>query len=383
MIEFKDVSKSFKDKKVLDNVSFNIEEGEFICIIGGSGCGKTTALKMINKLILPTDGTIYVNGKDISKENEIELRRNIGYVIQQTGLFPHMTVRENIELIPKIKNKRNKEKEGKKEEAEKLLENVRNVLTMVGLNPDEYMDKYPVQMSGGQQQRVGVARAFASNPDIILMDEPFSALDPITRNQLQDELVALQDKLRKTIVFVTHDMGEAIKLADRICILNEGKIQQFDTLEKILKSPANDFVLNFVGKKRIWDSPELIKAEDIMIENPIVCISRLKAIKAQNIMREHRVDSLMVIDENRKFLGKVYASDASLEVNRTKRVLDIMDTNCVSVSPRDSIVGVLNKAKEFNMYTIPVVDNEKLVGLITKSTLVTALSKKYDESEVE
>lgn len=294
-----------------------------------------------------------------------------------------MTVRENIELIPKIKNKRNKEKEGKKEEAEKLLENVRNVLTMVGLDPDEYMDKYPVQMSGGQQQRVGVARAFASNPDIILMDEPFSALDPITRNQLQDELVALQDKLRKTIVFVTHDMGEAIKLADRICILNEGKIQQFDTPEQILKHPANDFVLNFVGKKRIWDSPELIKAEDIMIENPIVCISRLKAIKAQNIMREHRVDSLMVIDENRKFLGKVYASDASLEVNRTKRVLDIMDTNCVSVSPRDSIVGVLNKAKEFNMYTIPVVDNEKLVGLITKSTLVTALSKKYDESEVE
>ena len=286
MIEFKDVSKSFKDKKVLDNVSFNIEEGEFVCIIGGSGCGKTTALKMINKLILPTDGTIYVNGKDISKENEIELRRNIGYVIQQTGLFPHMTVRENIELIPKIKNKRNKEKEGKKEEAEKLLENVRNVLTMVGLDPDEYMDKYPVQMSGGQQQRVGVARAFASNPDIIL------------------------------------------------------------------KSPANDFVLNFVGKKRIWDSPELIKAEDIMIENPIVCISRLKAIKAQNIMREHRVDSLMVIDENRKFLGKVYASDASLEVNRTKRVLDIMDTNCVSVSPRDSIVGVLNKAKEFNMWTM-------------------------------
>ncbi len=228
-----------------------------------------------------------------------------------------MTVRENIELIPKIKNKRNKEKEGKKEEAEKLLENVRNVLTMVGLDPeknkrnkekegkkeeaekllenvrnvltmvgldpDEYMDKYPVQMSGGQQQRVGVARAFASNPDIILMDEPFSALDPITRNQLQDELVALQDKLRKTIVFVTHDMGEAIKLADRICILNEGKIQQFDTPEQILKHPANDFVLNFVGKKRIWDSPELIKAEDIMIENPIVCISRLKAIKRLKI----------------------------------------------------------------------------------------------------
>lgn len=384
MIEFKDVSKSFKDKKVLDNISFNIEDGEFVCIIGGSGCGKTTALKMINRLINPSSGTIYVNGKDISKENEIELRRNIGYVIQQTGIFPHMTVRENIELIPKLKNK-GKKRNGneKKEDNKKLLENVKNVLMMVGLNPDEFMDKYPIQMSGGQQQRVGVARAFASNPDIILMDEPFSALDPITRNQLQDELVTLQDKMKKTIVFVTHDMGEAIKLADRICILNNGKIEQFDTPEKILKNPANDFVLNFVGKKRIWDSPDLIKAEDIMIENPIVCISRLKAIKAQTIMRESRVDSVIVIDENRKFLGKVDASDVASEFSKDKRVMDIMDKNCICVSPRDSIISVLNKAKENNMYTIPVVDDEKLVGLITKSTLVTALSRKYDESEVE
>lgn len=384
MIEFKDVSKSFKDKKVLDNISFNIEDGEFVCIIGGSGCGKTTALKMINRLINPSSGTIYVSGKDISKENEIELRRNIGYVIQQTGIFPHMTVRENIELIPKLKNK-GKKRNGneKKEDNKKLLENVKNVLMMVGLNPDEFMDKYPIQMSGGQQQRVGVARAFASNPDIILMDEPFSALDPITRNQLQDELVTLQDKMKKTIVFVTHDMGEAIKLADRICILNNGKIEQFDTPEKILKNPANDFVLNFVGKKRIWDSPDLIKAEDIMIENPIVCISRLKAIKAQTIMRESRVDSVIVIDENRKFLGKVDASDVASEFSKDKRVMDIMDKNCICVSPRDSIISVLNKAKENNMYTIPVVDNEKLVGLITKSTLVTALSRKYDESEVE
>ena len=152
---------------------------------------------MINRLIKPSQGTIYVNGKDISEENEIELRRNIGYVIQQTGLFPHMTVKENIDLIPKLKNKNDRH----------LLEK------------DEYLDKYPVQMSGGQQQRVGVARAFASEPDIILMDEPFSALDPITRNQLQDELLTLQNSIQKTIVFVTHDIAEAIKLADRICIM--------------------------------------------------------------------------------------------------------------------------------------------------------------------
>lgn len=261
VIEFKNIYKSFKEKHVLEDISFTINDGEFVCIIGPSGCGKTTALKMVNKLIRPTKGTILVNGKDISQENEIDLRRNIGYVIQQTGLFPHMTVRENIELIPKLKNKKDKH----------LIDKVKNVLNMVGLDPDEYMDKYPEQMSGGQQQRVGVARAFASEPDIILMDEPFSALDPITRSQLQDELLTLQANVQKTIVFVTHDMAEAIKLADRICIMSDGKIQQYDTPEQILKHPANDFVLNFVGKKRIWDSPELIKAHDIMIEEPIVC----------------------------------------------------------------------------------------------------------------
>ncbi|MFR7592167.1 MAG: ABC transporter ATP-binding protein [Longibaculum sp.] len=373
MIEFKNVYKSFKDKHVLEDISFTVHDGEFVCIIGPSGCGKTTALKMINKLIKPTRGTILVNGKDISQENEIDLRRNIGYVIQQTGLFPHMTVRENIELIPKLKNKKD----------EHLLDKVKNVLDMVGLDPQEYLDKYPVQMSGGQQQRVGVARAFASEPDIILMDEPFSALDPITRNQLQDELITLQNRVQKTIVFVTHDMAEAIKLADRICIMSDGKIQQFDTPEQILKHPANDFVLNFVGKKRIWDSPELIKASDIMIEEPIVCRHSLKCIKALNIMFNYRVDSLMVIDKDRHFMGVISADQAAHDENKNKLVSDVMETSCITVSSLDSIVDVLNITKEKNMYTIPVVDDDKLVGLITKSTLVTTLSKKYDESEGE
>lgn len=373
MIEFQNIYKSFKDKHVLEDISFQINDGEFICIIGPSGCGKTTALKMINKLIKPSKGTILVNGKDISQENEIELRRNIGYVIQQTGLFPHMTVKENIELIPKLKNKKDSH----------LLDKVNEVLNMVGLDPQEYMNKYPIQMSGGQQQRVGVARAFASDPDIILMDEPFSALDPITRNQLQDELLSLQNNLQKTIVFVTHDMAEAIKLADRICIMDQGHIQQFDTPENILKHPANDFVLNFVGKKRIWDSPELIKAQDIMIEEPIICRHTLKCIKALNIMFNYRVDSLMVVDHNRQFKGVIYASQAADESHKNQNVEDVMDTKCITVTSHDSIVDVLNLAKQHHMYTIPVVDNQKLVGLITKSTLVTTLSKKYDESEEE
>ena len=266
---------------------------------------------------------------------------------------------------------------------EYFLSQVLVISTKIPSYPDEYLDKYPIQMSGGQQQRVGVARAFASEPDIILMDEPFSALDPITRNQLQDELLALQNNLQKTIVFVTHDMAEAIKLADRICIMNDGKIQQFDTPEQILKHPANDFVLNFVGKKRIWDSPELIKAKDIMIDEPIVCPYTLKCIKALNIMFNYRVDSLMVVDKKHTFMGMVYADQVADESNKGKRVDEIMQKDCVTAQSDDSIVDILNIARQKNKYTIPVVDDGHLVGLITKSTLVTTLSKKYDESEGE
>ena len=379
MIKFENVSKSFKDRKVLSNISMNIEEGEFVCIIGGSGCGKTTALKMINRLIKPSEGTILVNGKDISGENEIELRRNIGYVIQQTGLFPHMTVKQNLELIPKIKNKKSKW-----DKTEDLTETVTNVLKMVGLEPEVYMDKYPVQLSGGQRQRIGVARAFASKPDIILMDEPFSALDPITRNQLQNELIELQENVKKTIVFVTHDMAEAIKLADRICILDSGKIQQFDTPEQILKNPENDFVSNFVGKNRIWDSPDLIKAEDIMIETPFTCPPALQCLKAVNIMREKRIDSLIVVDSYNRFLGKIIASDAVLPSNIEKKVSEVMVTEYIVANPRDSILSILKTAREKDIYTIPVVNDDGiLVGLVTKSTLVTVLSQKYNESEAD
>lgn len=370
MIEFENISKSYKNIDVLKNISFSVNKGEFICIIGPSGCGKTTALKMINRLIHPSSGNIFINGKNIKEYNVIDLRRDIGYVIQQTGLFPHMTVKQNIELIPKLVYKKNSNIDNK----------VKEVLEMVGLD-DSCLNKYPSQMSGGQQQRVGVARAFCNDPDIILMDEPFSALDPITRNQLQDELLTLQSKVQKTIVFVTHDMSEAIKLADRICIMNEGVIQQFDTPEQILKHPVNDFVLHFVGKKRIWDSPELIKANDIMIDSPVVCRNNLNCLKALNIMHISHVDSLMVVDSYNHFMGVISANKAANERNKNKKVDDVMNKNYLTVSTNDSIVDVLNLANSNNIYTIPVVDDGYLCGLITKSTLVTTLSKKYEESE--
>ena len=381
MIKFEDVSKSYKKKSVLKDVSFEIEDGEIVCLLGLSGCGKTTILKMINKLITPTEGKISINDDDISKINDIELRRKIGYVIQQTGLFPHMTVRENIELIPKLQKK----------DKEKINKKTYELLDMIGLEADEYLDLYPTQMSGGQQQRIGVARAFANDPDIILMDEPFSALDPITRNNLQDELLEIQSRVKKTIVFVTHDISEAIKLADRICLINEGRIQQYASPEDILKHPANDFVQNFIGKKRIWESPELIRAEDIMMDNPVTCFDNLKCFKAGTIMADRKIDSIIVINRKREFLGLLDARRALKERNKDLTVGEVLNRhkekyhiNFIYVSPEDSIIDVLNKTDETNIYTIPVVDKDnKLVGLITKSILFTALKQKYDESEDE
>lgn len=373
MIKFKNISKKFKNTTVLSDISFEIEKGQLVAIIGESGCGKTTTLKMINRLIKPTSGKIYINGEDISMKNVIDLRRNIGYVIQQTGLFPHMTIRENIELIPKVQNK----------SAEDITQRTYDLMDMVGLDCNEFLDRYPTELSGGQQQRVGVARAFATNPDIILMDEPFSALDPITRSSLQDELVSLQSKLKKTIVFVTHDMDEAVKISDKICIMDKGEIIQYDTPENILKNPVNDFVSEFVGKKRIWTSPEFIKAEDIMIENPITCSEDLSIFKCIEKMRSYKVDSLMVIDnKSKKLRGVAKGKQIRLIDDKSIKVSSVLEDNYTYVSPNDTIIDVLKSVNENNISTIPVLnDKGGLIGLITESSLVTTLSQQYIEVE--
>ncbi|MEW9080566.1 ABC transporter ATP-binding protein [Terrisporobacter glycolicus] len=373
MIKFKNISKKFKNTTVLSDISFEIEKGQLVAIIGESGCGKTTTLKMINRLTKPTSGKIHINGEDISMKNVIDLRRNIGYVIQQTGLFPHMTIRENIELIPKVQNK----------SSEDITQRTYDLMDMVGLDCNEFLDRYPTELSGGQQQRVGVARAFATDPDIILMDEPFSALDPITRSSLQDELVSLQSKLKKTIVFVTHDMDEAVKISDKICIMDKGEIVQYDTPENILKNPVNDFVSEFVGKKRIWTSPEFIKAEDIMIENPITCSEDLSIFKCIEKMRSYKVDSLMVIgDKSKKLRGIVKAKQMRLIDDKSIKISSILDNNYIYVSPNDTIIDVLKSVNENNISTVPVLnDKGSLMGLITESSLVTTLSQQYIEVE--
>ncbi|MGH4119445.1 betaine/proline/choline family ABC transporter ATP-binding protein [Clostridium sp.] len=374
MIEFINVKKSFKDKVVIKNMSLKINKGEFVVFIGLSGCGKTTSLKMINKLTKITSGKILIDGKDIETEDTIELRRNMGYIIQQTGVFPHMTVKENIELIPRLQ----------KLDVDKIEKRTLVLLEMVGLNAEEYMNKYPGELSGGQQQRIGVARAFATKPDIILMDEPFSALDPITRNELQEELFNLQQEVKKTIVFVTHDMDEALKLADRICILKDGEIVQYDTPENILRNPAGAYVEEFIGKNRIWSNPEFIKAKDIMIEDPVAISGKRSIIQGLDIMKKNKVDSLLITDRDGKLSGIVTLKDIKKDINKTSKLEEIMEEEVITVKDNDNLVNILETMNKHGIGYVPVVnDDKKLVGLITRSSLLSILSEQFIDMEVK
>ncbi len=373
MINFENISKQYKAKKVLNDITFTVQKGSLVAIIGESGCGKTTLLKMINRLIKPTSGTICIDGKDIAAMDEVTLRRRIGYVIQQTGLFPHMTIRENIELIPRLEKMPLKDRE----------ENTKRLMQMVGLDCNEFLDRYPTELSGGQQQRVGVARAFATDPDIILMDEPFSALDPMTRSDLQDELVLLQGKLKKTIIFVTHDMDEAIKIADMICIMKDGDILQYDTPENILNNPSDEFVSNFVGKNRIWSSPEFIRVSDIMIDQPVTASKDLSILKCIDKMRQNKVDTLLIIDrESRRLEGIVKARVLRSVEDKSKQAKEFMTQDFKVLQPDENILDALKIVTDYKVSAVPVVDeSSRLKGLITKSSLVTTLSQQYFEYE--
>lgn len=368
MIEFKNIKKSYKSKIILENFNLSIDSGKLVVLIGASGCGKTTLLKMINRLISITEGEILINGKDINNMDPIKLRRGIGYVIQQTGLFPHMTVKENIEIIPRLM----------KISERKIERKTIELLNMVGLNPDEYLYRYPAELSGGQQQRVGVARAFATDAEIILMDEPFSALDPITRTELQEQLFNIQKEYNKTIVFVTHDMDEAINIADMICILKDGKIIQYDTPENILKNPENDYVEEFVGKNKIWTKPEFIKAEDVMINRPATVSIKRSLLQAREIMREKTVDSLLIVDKEGMLLGYVTLSDIQKIDNKSILVGEVMRRSPEYVTEDTNLLDLLEKFTGLKRGYLPVCnENGKLMGLVTRSTLISVLSSQY------
>lgn len=280
MITFENITKQYQDgTPAVQALNLEIKRGEFFVFIGPSGSGKTTTLKMINQLIKQTDGTILIDGKRNSDYNMYELRWNIGYVLQQIALFPHMTIEENITIVPELK----------KWPKEKMKRRAYELLDMVGLDPDRYANRKPHQLSGGEQQRVGVLRALATDADIILMDEPFSALDPISREKLQDDLVELMKKLNKTTVFVTHDMQEALKLADRICILRNGKIVQIGTPHELIHQPVNEFVQQFVGAKGELDQTDFniekillpLESDDMITNYTISASATLDVVLAE------------------------------------------------------------------------------------------------------
>jgi osmoprotectant transport system ATP-binding protein len=259
MIEFKQVSKTYpgSDNPVVTDLSFEVLEGEICVLVGPSGCGKTTTMRMVNRLIEITEGEILIDGEPNTAMSATRLRRKIGYAIQQIGLFPHRTIADNIGTVPHLLgwNKG------------RIRDRVDELLELVGLSPSEYRDRYPAELSGGQQQRVGVARALAADPPIMLMDEPFGAVDPITRERLQDEFLRIQEDIKKTIVFVTHDIDEAIKLGNKIAILKQGGVlAQYDTPETILANPNSEFVASFVGTDRILKRLSLVRVGDMRLE---------------------------------------------------------------------------------------------------------------------
>ncbi len=339
----------------------SFEKGEFICFIGTSGSGKTTCMRMINRMNEPTEGKILIDGQDIQSLNPVELRRKIGYVIQSIGLMPHMTIRDNITLVQKLLKVSDEERN---KTAEKMID-------LVEL-PREMLDRYPSELSGGQQQRIGVVRALAADQDIILMDEPFGALDPITRDALQDLVKDLQERLGKTIVFVTHDMDEALKLANRIVIMSGGKVIQFGTPDEILRNPANEFVEELIGEDRLLQAkPDATIVGEVALANPITITREHSLQEAIRLMRQKRVDTLLVVDESNLLEGYIDVEVIDRERGSGKSVGEVMNPQVFFVKQsallRDTLRRILTRGIKY----VPVVDEEKrLVGILTRASLV-------------
>ena len=374
MIEFENVSKSVGGTAVLTGVSFQVPTGELVVIAGPSGCGKTTTLKMINRLIAPTSGRVLIDGEDVARQEVLALRRSIGYVTQYAGLFEHMTVRENLSQVLLLE----------RWSASAIDRRMRELAAVFGLPDGDFMDRYPYRLSPTERQRVCIARACAADPEILLMDDPFAALEPGERSRMQDELVTLQALMRRTVVFITSQMEEAVRIADRLCVMEGGRVLQYDKPEAILRSPQPGFVEQFVGRNRIFSRPEEIHASDIMITHPVTTHPEVPMLKGMEKMRLARVDSLLVVDEDGYFLGIVRAEHVHRCDNKEEAIKSVMREAKATASPDDTLPELLAKIRRFRVNAIPVVQEEKLVGLITNSSIVTTLSQQsIDLEEVE
>ncbi|HEU4965816.1 MAG TPA: betaine/proline/choline family ABC transporter ATP-binding protein [Bacilli bacterium] len=369
-VEFRGVRKQYGDTAVIENLNLQIPEGNIVVLVGPSGCGKTTTMKMINRLIEPSGGEILVNGQNILEQDKVELRRGIGYVIQQIGLFPQMTISENISLVPRLKK-------GKAAHDQKKID---QLLDTVGLVPDQFRDRYPAELSGGQQQRVGVARALMAEPPIILMDEPFSALDPVTREQLQDELIRLNQELHKTILFVTHDMDEALKIADQIVVMQGGNVVQQGSPDQILRHPANEFVREFLGEKRL-NAHVPQNVEDVMLTNPVKMTIGKGLAEALQAMHRRKVTGVLITDKAGKYLGLVNAADIYAKYKDESLSLeDVMHTDVTTVEVGSLLSDAIPLVQEGPYGYVPVVGNDgKLAGLLTRGSVVDVLARPYLE----
>lgn len=323
MIEFINVTKVYpnSDHAAVKDLNMVIYEGEIVVFVGPSGCGKTSTMKMINRLIEPTEGKILIDGQDISKVNPLELRQNIGYVIQNTGLFPHMTIEQNIGVVPRMK----------KWPKKKIRERVTELLELVGLEPEKFRNRLPAQLSGGQQQRVGIARALATDPPLMIMDEPFGALDPITREHLQNEFLKIQQRVRKSIVFVTHDIDEAVKMGDKIVVMRDGQIVQHDTPANILSAPADQFIANLTGEDRAIKYLSIVPISSILKNHEEEQPDRYHGLPtihyggtlkdALNRMLECNATEVAAVDADNHILGRITLNqivDAALNTKTSK-----------------------------------------------------------------
>jgi osmoprotectant transport system ATP-binding protein len=359
MIQLDQVTKIYpgSETPAVDDLSIEIPEGETCVVIGPSGCGKTTTMKMVNRLIEPTQGKIIVAGENIMNRNPVELRRTMGYVIQQIGLFPHMTIRDNIATVPKLL---------KWEEA-RTDDRVDELLDVVGMEPAEFRDRFPRELSGGQRQRVGVARALAADPPVMLMDEPFGAIDPITRDRLQNEFLRLQKKIQKTIMFVTHDIDEAIKMGTLLCILQVGGVlEQFDSPANILAEPANDFVSDFVGADRGLKRLNLVRAGEAMRTDIELIRYDEVASEVASRMHQQSVESLLIVDDEHKLVG--YISLDTAEANPDKQAGEISSPIIAATEEEATMKDAFSEMLSTGVGYMPVLgEGDRVVGIVTAS----------------
>lgn len=366
MIRFQNVKKRYDKEIILNGLNFEIQDGEFVVLIGPSGCGKTTTLKAINRLIEVDEGQIFVGDKDISTQDKVKLRRSIGYVIQQIGLFPNMTVAQNICVVPKLLGYTK----------EKCDEITHELLEMVSMPYDKYAGQYPSELSGGQQQRIGVLRALAASPPIVLMDEPFGALDPVTRGVLQEEIKKLQKKLKKTIVFVTHDMDEALNLADHIIFMEHGEIAQMATPEEMLANPADDLIRSFMGKRAAGtDQPDMTAADFMRVG--VTSTYTTKGIReCTEMMSRHKVDTLLLMNTDNTYAGTISINSIKSCKDPTATTGSLLSTaNCVCEASTDARECFDLLLSSGDSYMVVLNSDKTIAGIVTKTSMARAMAE--------